>query len=811
MTTTVESNIVTYIGTLSDDLIVEGYTDATTHISGSPIKAVGMEGNDEIIATGANDLAAGDMVGNEWTFENGLWVYNSAHLIVSNYGQNTSFDDIISTGQGDDVLLGNGGNDQLYAGGGADLINAGTGDDFAYGGNGDDIINLEDGDDFAEGGYGADIINAGDGDDVVYGDVMGENLLIASNTNATTFDQFASNGSWTLNDSFGSEVISQSTETVAGETYTISFGLAANFAGGYSAGAVEVLWNGVVVDTVQTTSGAFETFELVVLSTGADGELSFRAVDAVETQAYNFDGPIISYETSIDIGGESVDVHAFAPGQSNLYQVINGQLNVFDIETQTYVAVGDDPGFNINSIGFNAENDMIYGVAKSQGYDSLGNAVNTSDIVMIDANGATFLVGDGYYGDYVGDFDDSGNLWTFSSNVNRVSVVDVDQFDADGNPVITHYNLPNDLFNDRAYDIAYSAEDACFYAVVSPGRNGQPGKVVKIDLSSVRDGGSPELTELPITGTLYGDTMQAGMVSGAYGAVFLDGEGNLYFGLNRGDHDMNASTGNEGGIYGVEMDWDAGQAHAVFMSEAPATGSNDGAVDPRSSDAFSEVDASATVLIQEPTLTLVDGGNDDLRGGAGNDEMHGNAGDDRLHGGSGDDILFGDQGADKISGGSGDDWAAGGAGNDELLGNAGDDALIGNEGNDYLNGGTGNDSLSGGQGVDKLVGGAGADVVNGGAGDDHLWGGNWSADGSADTFVFNAGTGKDYVHDFEDGIDLIDLSSYDVTFDEVLAVTSTVNGSTVIDLSALDGGLAGDKIVLKSVDAGEMGITDFLL
>lgn len=811
MTNTVEKNVLTYLGTWAEDMIVEGYQATTPVTPDSVIKANGMEGDDTIITNAANDLAAGDMVGDEWTFENGHWVYDRADVIVSTYGQNTTFDDILSTGEGDDVLLGNGGNDMLYAGGGADIINAGTGDDTAYGGNGDDIINLEDGDDYAEGGYGADIINAGDGDDIVYGDVKGDNLLETTNTEATTFDQFASNGAWMLNDSFGSETISQSTQTVAGETYTISFDIAANFAGGYSAGAVEVLWNGVVVDTVETTSGAFQTFELDVLSTGTDGELSFRAVDATSTQQYNFDGPIISYDAEINVGGETVSVQAFAPGQANLYQVIDGQLNVFDIETKSYVAVGEDPGFNINSIGFNVENDMIYGVAKSSGIDSLGNTVNASDIVMVDASGATFLVGEGFYSDYVGDFDNSGNLWTFDSSVNRVSVVDVDQFDADGNPVIDHYNLPNGIFADRTYDIAYSAKDDCFYAVIAPSKNGEPGKVVKIDMSTVPSGGTPTFTELSITGTLYGDEMEAGMVKGAYGAVFLDGEGNLYFGLNNGDHDLDASTASDGGIYGVEMNWETGEAYAVFMSEAPATGSNDGAVDPRSSDAFSAVDASATVLIQSPTLTLVNGGDDDLRGGAGNDEMHGNAGNDEINGGSGDDILFGDQGNDNINGGTGNDWAAGGAGVDNLQGNDGNDVLIGNDGTDYLNGGNGNDRLVGGQGTDKLVGGAGADEINGGAGNDHLWGGNWSADGAADTFVFTAGTGKDYVHDFEEGTDLVDLSAFDVTYDEVMSVTSTSGGSAVIDLAGLGGGLAGDKIVLKSVDASDLGGSDFIL
>lgn len=808
------TSVFNFLGTNDNDFIIDGFNSVEDNrlaeASDDVVKVNGLEGDDVITTTQANDLAAGDMVGDEWTYVNGEWTYDKSAVVVSTYGQDKSFDDIIQTGNGNDVLLGNGGNDQLFAGNGNDLVNAGTGNDIAFGGNGDDIINLEDGDDFVEAGFGNDIVNAGNGDDVVYGDIKGGNLLADIAVGTSTFDDLANTGTWTMEDTFGQATISQSAQTVVGETYTISFGLAANLAGGHSTGAVEVMWNGVVVDTVEATSGAYDTFEIDVVSTGVNGELSFQALTPTDSQQYNFDGPIISYDKEMTIGGEDVGVQAFAPGQANLYQVIDGQLNVFDVQTKTYVAVGDQPDFKINSVGFNVEDDLIYGVAKSSGVDSLGNAVSTTDIVMIDAEGSTYRIGEGFYGDYVGDFDDSGNLWTFHSGLNRVSVVDVDQLDENGNPVIEHYKFPTDMFTDRTYDMAFNAEDGNFYAVVSPGQNGQAGKVVKIDLSTIENGGTPTFSEIPITGTLYGDTMEAGMSKGAYGAVFLDGEGNLYFGLNKGDHDLNSTTGVEGAIFKVNVDWDQGQAYAEFMSEAPSTGSNDGAVDPRSTDAFSEIDADAAVLIQEPTLTLVDGGNDILRGGAGNDEIHGNEGNDDLNGGTGDDVLFGDQGNDKISAGEGNDWAAGGTGDDKMLGETGNDEMFGNDGQDYLNGGAGNDQLSGGNGVDKIVGGVGSDEIEGGAGNDHLWGGNWTGDNAVDTFIFESGSGKDYVHDFEAGIDMIDLSSFDTTLSAVQEATTDLGWATVIDLQQLDGGQAGDKIILKSVDADELTYTDFI-
>lgn len=798
------------LGSVENDVISNVENHPLTKVSGAAAKINGLEGDDIIIATDANDLAAGDMVGDEWTYENGEWTYNRDEVIVSDYGANSSFNDTITTGAGNDVLLGNGGDDTLNAGGGNDRMNAGQGNDVAFGGNGDDILNLEDGDDIAEGGYGDDIVNGGAGNDIIYGDVKGDNLLAGSKSNASTFEGLANTGHWTMADTHGQSTISQSAETVAGETYTISFDLAANLAGGRSSGTVEVIWNGDVVDTVQATSGAYETFEIDVMSTGSEGALSFNVLEETSDGQYNFDGPIISYDTEMTIGGADVTVQAFAPGQANLYQVIDGQLNVFDVDIKDYVTVGDQPDFKINSIGFNVEDDLIYGVAKSSGTDSLGNAVSTSDIVMVDAAGATYRIGEGFYGDYVGDFDDSGNLWTFHSGLNRLSVVDVDTLDADGNPEISHYKFPANLFSDRTYDMAFNAKDGKFYAVVSPGRNGEPGKVVAIDVSTIADGGMPTFTETAITGTLYGDTMEPGLAKGAYGAVFLDGEGNLYFGLNNGDHDLDSTTGSDGAIFKVNVDWDAGQAYAEFMSEAPATRSNDGAVDPRSSDAFSAIDADAAVLIQDPTLTLVNSGNDDLRGGTGDDEIHGNGGNDEINGGAGDDVLFGDQGDDHVNGGTGNDTASGGTGDDKILGGAGNDRMLGDDGDDYLHGGDGNDNLSGGNGTDKMVGGSGSDVIDGGQGNDNLWGGNWSGDGTADTFVFSSGTGKDYVHDFEGGLDLIDLSHFGTDIDTVKDATTDLGWATVIDLQRLGGGQDGDKVVLLSVDANELSVDSFL-
>ena len=656
------------VGTSDDDQISGGYVDA----QGNAVKGDdgvdfinGNAGSDSISTGDGNDLATGDMVGNELTFVDGKWVYN-ADAISSGKPVDRDYDDVISTGEGADVLLGNGGDDQLFAGAGDDLVNAGTCDDKAYGGDGSDVLNLESGDDFRVGGRGADTINAGDGNDIVYGDLVDGNILkpMADGANPTSFSQYENAESgWSVSEADGQTQMTQSVSTNAGSNYTVSFEVAANLSGGASSAKVEVMWNGEVVGEVEVTSGVNEKFEIEVPGVGGDGELTFRELTPADTgPEINTDGPIAFYKADASIGGEDVSVSAFAPGQAKLYQVIDGQLKVFDPSTNEYEDAGDPTGLGLNAIGFNVEDDLIYGVAKSAGVDALGNAVDVPDIVMVDAEGNAYRIGDAPHGDFVGDFDDSGNLWTFQNGLNRVTKIDVDNLDANGNPTSQSFDLPKSLFGGKIYDIAYNAKDDCFYAVESPGKNGGEGAVHRIDLSEVDAGGAPSVTSLPISGTLIDGVMETGMAKGAYGALFLDGDGNLYYGMNRGDHDFDGSTASQGGIYGVNMDWENGEAYAEFKAESQSTGRNDGAVDPRSADAFTEVNTEATLLIRNPEVIDQTGGDDDLRGGAGDDTMFGGGGDDIMHGGDDDDVLHGDAGNDNMFGGSGDDELYGGGG-----------------------------------------------------------------------------------------------------------------------------------------------------
>ncbi len=213
------------------------------------------------------------------------------------------------------------------------------------------------------------------------------------------------------------------------------------------------------------------------------------------------------------------------------------------------------------------------------------------------------------------------------------------------------------------------------------------------------------------------------------------------------------------------------------------------------------------------------GGNDDIAGNSGDDMLSGGNGEDLLSGQSGSDVLLGGWQSDTLSGGTGADrlvgdqewlssqgandrldggddadlligdatniYGSGKGGSDRLTGGAGDDILIGDGdvmtdgargGADTLEGGDGNDWLYGDGrestatvtgGADKLYGGDGRDHLIGGGGNDLLAGG-----ADADWFVFAPGSGADEISDFTSGADHIDLSAFDIAFEQLGFATS---------------------------------------
>ncbi|MBC6438086.1 MAG: calcium-binding protein, partial [Rhodobacteraceae bacterium] len=136
-------------------------------------------------------------------------------------------------------------------------------------------------------------------------------------------------------------------------------------------------------------------------------------------------------------------------------------------------------------------------------------------------------------------------------------------------------------------------------------------------------------------------------------------------------------------------------------------------------------------------------------------------------------VIAGNGNNNSLTGTNGRDSINGFAGNDKLIGRRDDDVLTGGSGDDSLIGNTGNDTLRGNLGDDTLIGGHGDDVLTGGM--------------NADTFVFSSGHGNDTITDFDDGVDLIQITASGVGFDD-LAIASEGTDTESASVITWDGG-----------------------
>jgi Ca2+-binding RTX toxin-like protein len=123
---------------------------------------------------------------------------------------------------------------------------------------------------------------------------------------------------------------------------------------------------------------------------------------------------------------------------------------------------------------------------------------------------------------------------------------------------------------------------------------------------------------------------------------------------------------------------------------------------------------------------------------------------------------------------------------ENLGGSYGDDSLIGDDGENRI---------TGWDGADKIDGGKGKDVIVGGAGDDMLYGG-----GDADTFVFEAGSGKDHVGDYTVGDDMLDFSAF--------ASTGATYSAAQVGSDAVFTFSTGEVVVLDGVTLAGMTMLD---
>jgi len=151
-------------------------------------------------------------------------------------------------------------------------------------------------------------------------------------------------------------------------------------------------------------------------------------------------------------------------------------------------------------------------------------------------------------------------------------------------------------------------------------------------------------------------------------------------------------------------------------------------------------------------------------------------------------FFSGSPGPDTLRGGSEDDTLQAQEGDHRIVGKSGDDTLLGGKGDDILFGKLGSDVLKDGWGEDTLVGGLGADVFE---------------------FVRLEpgveGRQRDFVRDFQSGIDTLDVSAVTNSFED-LRITDMANGNVRVRV--------GDRVIIlrdqdDTLSASDLSAEDF--
>lgn len=162
----------TYVNSAASDQSVDG-------LGGSDKITTG-DGNDTLVGGAGAELMNG-MGGND-----SLYGDSGADTVYGGDGDDSLFGgadaDKLYGDAGHDVLRGDDGTDYLYGGAGDDALNGGDGADQLYGEAGHDLLEGDAGTDLLYGGAGDDALNGGDGNDKLYGDADNDILNTGAGT-----------------------------------------------------------------------------------------------------------------------------------------------------------------------------------------------------------------------------------------------------------------------------------------------------------------------------------------------------------------------------------------------------------------------------------------------------------------------------------------------------------------------------------------------------------------------------------------------------------------------------------------------------
>ena len=234
---------------------------------------------------------------------------------------------------------------------------------------------------------------------------------------------------------------------------------------------------------------------------------------------------------------------------ANFYQVISGVLKQLDPATGTYVDIQASANLgSYNAIGYNVEDNLIYGIRGSNDHLMVVNANG----IATDLGAIGMLPNASYY---VGDFDLSGNLY-ITGNPRDIYRIDVDATPLSAVKITRNGPNPSGVADFAFIDV--NPADPAFCLI---GIEGGGDRLVKYNFAS-STATSMDVSFIPITGAINNE-------SGSFGATYSTDGGSELF----------ASNNNSGNIYKIDLDFSNPNnptAIAGLVGTGETTSNNDG-------------------------------------------------------------------------------------------------------------------------------------------------------------------------------------------------------------------------------------------
>lgn len=688
----------------------------------------------------------------------------------------------------------------VFAEDGDDVVTTGDGDDELYGGDGDDRLSSGRGDDILDGGGGADVMSGGTGNDRYFVDSVSDRVVENAGQGLDTVEAGIS---FVLPDNVENLTLTGTALTGRGNAAanTLVGNAEANVLTGgdgndtlYGAGGSDILegeagsddyayFDGDGAILIRDNGPATDTDTLYLAGEAtADGLRVYRIESAPDDLVIDFRS------------GGRVTIEGFMRGEG-----IEKVLLQNDIELTRADLLAMAPPL-LNGIPARATNDDSIFLDVSAGaipaeaflYNDLGNGLRILAVgpaanaaVELDAAGDVVITAaEGYFGTVGFDYtvvDENGTQSTASAIVN-----------IRGREISPDVHLV--IGNEAADDLRGSAEDDLIVAgggsdMVDGGDGsdtldytGATGAVaIDLSLGSVSEradhNGAIVSTDIVAAvenavGSHFGDIIygsaDSNVLWGNGGNDLIDGRGgaDVVYG-GQGDDgfyvddagDLVVEVAGEGRdriTTSVSFELGAGQSIEILASRGVAGISLTG----------NELNNTLQGATGQETLT----------GGAGNDTLNGLAGADLMYGGAGSDAFYVDDPGDLV-------FESAGEGTDRVATTVSYELQSGQSVEVLFANGVAGLSLTGNELANTLIGHTGSETLDGGAGTDVLTGRTGS-----DVFKFRDGWGVDRITDFEDNIDVIDLTGVTglETFDQLVVAQSgssallSFNGQTVV-------------------------------